>query len=32
MPQPALFLEILDFAGLSLEWSFAMEELPEMDA
>jgi hypothetical protein len=32
MPQPALFLEFLAFAGLSLEWSFGMEEFPEIDA
>jgi hypothetical protein len=32
MPQPALFLEFVDSAGLSLEWGFGMEEFPEIDA
>jgi hypothetical protein len=32
MLQPALFLEFLHLAGLSLERRFGMEELSEIDA
>jgi hypothetical protein len=32
MPQRAFFLGFLVFDGLSLEWRFGMEELPESDA